>query len=223
MIVRELTGGIFFGKRGRLPDGTGAYDTEIYTIPEIERVLKVAYELAQKRRNKVTMVDKAWILETSRLWREATARMAAEYRDVKTEFMYVDTCAMDLIRKPSQFDVLVTTNMFGDILSGEAGILAGSIGMLASASIGDGRAGLYEPIHGSAPDIAGKDVANPLATIMSVALMLRHSLNLPREANTLEEAVNRVLEQGLRTADIRSPGTTLVGTEQMGAAVAGAI
>jgi 3-isopropylmalate dehydrogenase len=137
--------------------------------------------------------------------------------------MYVDTCAMELIRKPSQFDVLVTTNMFGDILSGEAGILAGSIGLLASASIGDGKAGLYEPIHGSAPDIAGKDVANPLATIMSVALMLRHSLNLPREARALEEAVNRVLEQGLRTADIRSPGTTLLGTEQMGAAVAGAI
>lgn len=223
MIVREMTGGIFFGKRGRLPDGSGAYDTEIYTIPEIERILKTAYALAQKRRNKVTMADKAGILETSRLWREATARVAAQHRDVRTEFMYVDNCAAQLIGHPSQFDVLVTTNLFGDILSSEAGMLAGSMGMLPSASLGDGKPGLYEPTHGSAPDIAGKNVANPLATILSVALMLRHSLNLPEEAKALEAAVGKALGQGVRTPDIRSPGTTLVGTVEMGDRVVEAV
>ncbi|MFO7534362.1 MAG: 3-isopropylmalate dehydrogenase [Kiritimatiellia bacterium] len=223
LIVRELTGGIYFGKRGRLPDGTGAFDTETYTITEIERILKVGYKLAETRRRHLTVVDKANILETSRLWREATARVAAGHPTVKTEFMYVDNCAMQLIRRPSQFDVMVTSNMFGDILSDEASMLTGSIGMLASASVGDGKAGLYEPIHGSAPDIAGKGVANPIATILSVAMMMRYSLGLPKEADAIEEAVRKVLDQNLRTADIQSPGKKLVGTLEMADAIVQAL
>jgi 3-isopropylmalate dehydrogenase len=214
LIVRELTGGIYFGERGR--DGNGrtpdssAFDTERYSRAEIERVLRVGYEAAAKRRGKLCLVDKANVLESSRFWREITMEMAKEYRNIETSFMYVDNCSMQLIRAPGQFDVIVTSNIFGDILSDEASVLSGSIGMLASASIGatePGRkypAGMYEPIHGSAPDIAGKDLANPLAAILSAAMMLRYSFSLEKEARAIEAAVNTVLDEGLRTPDIAS-------------------
>jgi len=214
LVVRELIGGIYFGKRGR--EGDTAYDTESYSVPEVERIARVAFDTARKRRHKVTSVDKANILESSRLWRETVTRIAKDYPDIELNHLYVDNCAMQLIRDPHQFDVIVTSNMFGDILSDEASILVGSLGMLPSASLGNTKRGFYEPIHGSAPDIAGQDKANPLATILSVAMMLRYSFDLTREADDIEQAVAKVLEDGYRTADIMEPGMKLVGTERMG-------
>lgn len=217
LIVRELTGGIYFGQRGR--DSEGAYDTERYSPGEIIRVAEKAFALAQKRAKKLTLVDKANVLESSRLWRETVGGMASQYPDVKLDFLYVDNAAMQLIVNPSQFDVILTSNLFGDILSDEASVLTGSIGMLASASLGEGNMGLYEPAHGSAPDIAGQDKANPLAAIMSAALMLRNSFALDREADLIERAVSAVLDMGLRTPDIWEEGKGLAGTEEMGEAV----
>ena len=221
LVVRELTGGIYFGQpRGitRLPDGTErGINTEVYTTPEIERIARVAFEAARKRRKKVTSVDKANVLEATELWRKVVIRVHAEqsYGDIELEHMLVDNCAMQLIRNPKYFDVIVTTNMFGDILSDEAAMLTGSIGMLPSASLG-GRVGMYEPVHGSAPDIAGKDLANPLAAILSVALMLRHSLDQGQAADRIEKAVEAVLDEGYRTADIQARGSRLVGCNEMG-------
>jgi 3-isopropylmalate dehydrogenase len=223
MVVRELTGGIYFGDRGREGQGTNketAFDTEKYSYAEIERIARVAFEAARKRRKILTSVDKANILESSRLWREIVTKLSFEYPDVTLNHMYVDNAAMQLIRKPDQFDVIVTSNMFGDILSDEASMITGSIGMLPSASLGDGSLGLYEPIHGSAPDIAGEDKANPIATILSIAMMLRYSFNLQEAAIEIEEAVNKVLEKGYRTLDIMSEGCTLTGTREMSRLIA---
>lgn len=219
LVVRELTGGIYFGQRGREQDGGetfAAFDTERYTVPEIERIAETAFQMAMKRNRKLVSVDKANVLESSRLWREVVMRVAARYPDVELSHMYVDNAAMQLVRNPAQFDVMVTSNMFGDILSDEASMITGSIGMLPSASLGTGSFGLYEPIHGSAPDIAGQDKANPIATILSTAMMLRYSLDLEEMAQEIEQAVIRVLDQGYRTADIASPGTTIIGTKEMG-------
>ncbi len=204
VIVRELTGGIYFGERGRRQGkyGEEAYDTEAYSIKEVERIARVAFETARKRRKNVVSIDKANVLETSRLWRETVHKVAEEYPDVTCTDMLVDNAAMQLVRDPSKFDVVVTSNMFGDILSDEASQITGSIGLLASASLGDSKCGLYEPIHGSAPDIAGQNKANPIATILSAAMMLRYSFGLTQEADCIENAVNKVLEAGLRTADI---------------------
>ncbi|HHY82207.1 MAG TPA: 3-isopropylmalate dehydrogenase [Clostridiales bacterium] len=218
MVVRELTGGIYFGQRGRrdISGGQEAWDTEAYTSMEIERVARLAFEISGKRQCKLTSVDKANVLESSRLWREVVCQVAKEYPDITVNHMYVDNAAMQLIRNPRQFDVIVTSNMFGDILSDEASMLTGSLGMLPSASLGEGTLGLYEPIHGSAPDIAGQDKANPIATILSVAMMLRYSFQLEAAAAAVEAAVCRVLDKGYRTADIMQPGMILTGTEQMG-------
>jgi len=223
LIVRELTGGIYFGDRGRSADGLSAWDTETYSKEEIARVVKIGFESAKKRNNRLCVVDKANILETSRLWREVTESMKGQYPNVELSYMYVDNAAMQLVRNPGQFDVIVTSNMFGDILSDEASQITGSIGMLASASLGDSGPGLYEPIHGSAPDIAGKDLANPLATILTVAMLLRYSLGLGVEACAVETAVSRVLDAGWRTGDIAGSaadratlGSKLVGTRKMG-------
>ena len=206
MIVRELTGGIYFGERGRNEAGDAAYDTEAYSVMEIERVARAAFEIARKRRKHLTSVDKANVLETSRLWRETVHRLGqTEYPDVTLDDMYVDNAAMQIIRAPSFFDVIVTSNMFGDILSDEASQVTGSIGLLASASLGETTRGMYEPIHGSAPDIAGKDLANPIATILSAAMMLRYSFDLAEEADIIEKAVSDVLSAGWRTADIKAP------------------
>ena len=219
LIVRELTGGIYFGERGRRESDGGeeAYDTERYNVKEIERVARVAFEAAGKRRKKVTSIDKANVLETSRLWRETVHRLAEEYPDVECVDMLVDNAAMQLVRDPSAFDVIVTSNMFGDILSDEASQVTGSIGLLASSSLGDGTRGLYEPIHGSAPDIAGKELANPIATILSAAMMLRYSFDLKKEADAIEKAVEAVLNSGLRTPDIAdsTQKDTAVGTKAM--------
>lgn len=207
MIVRELTGGIYFGDRGRNEAGDAAYDTEAYSVMEIERVARRAFETARKRKGHLTSVDKANVLETSRLWRETVHRLGeTEYPDVRLDDMYVDNAAMQIIRDPSFFDVVVTSNMFGDILSDEASQVTGSIGLLASASLGESSRGMYEPIHGSAPDIAGKDLANPIATVLSAAMMLRYSFDLAEEADFIENAVAAVLEEGWRTADIKAPG-----------------
>ncbi|NLY42769.1 MAG: 3-isopropylmalate dehydrogenase [Clostridiaceae bacterium] len=214
IVVRELTGGIYFGDRGR--SGNYAYDTEKYSIEEVERIARVAFDIAIKRKKKVVSVDKANILESSRLWREVVERVAEEYPEVTLEHMYVDNAAMQLVRNPKQFDVIVTSNMFGDILSDEASMLTGSIGMLPSASLGTDRRGMYEPVHGSAPDIAGQDKANPIAMIISAAMMLRYSFDLAEEADAIEKAVGSVLDQGYRTGDIMSPGMKLVGTNEMG-------
>ena len=220
LVVRELTGGIYFGPRQEAaPDKMTAYDTMLYTAPEVERVTRRAFELARLRRRHVTSVDKANVLAVSRLWRQVVLRVAQDYPDVTLDHMLVDSAAMHLLRRPADFDVIVTGNMFGDILTDEASMLSGSMGMLASASIGDGRAGVYEPIHGSAPDIAGKGIANPLATILSVALLLRYSLGLHAEAAAVECAVDQVLKQGYRTGDIAAPGASVVGTQEMGDAV----
>ncbi|NLL38912.1 MAG: 3-isopropylmalate dehydrogenase [Clostridiales bacterium] len=218
LVVRELTGGIYFGQRGRrVTDGLeAAYDTEQYNTAEVERIARTAFEAAMKRRKKLTSVDKANVLESSRLWRETVTKLASQYPQVELSHMYVDNAAMQLIRDPMQFDVIVTSNMFGDILSDEASMITGSIGMLQSASLGSGKLGLYEPIHGSAPDIAGKDIANPIAAILSVAMMFRYSLGLETEAKMVEEAVEAVLNSGYRTVDISSKGTTTVGTVRMG-------
>lgn len=204
VIVRELTGGIYFGERGRRDGkyGPEAYDTEAYSEMEVERIARVAFETARKRRKNVVSIDKANVLETSRLWREVVERVAKEYPDVDLAHMYVDNAAMQLVREPSRFDVAVTSNMFGDILSDEASQITGSIGLLPSASLGDSKCGMYEPIHGSAPDIAGTGKANPMATILSIAMMLRYSFDLGEEADCIENAVNQVLEDGFRTADI---------------------
>jgi 3-isopropylmalate dehydrogenase len=221
LVVRELTGGIYFGQpKGvtTLPDGTErGVNTEVYTTPEIERIAHVALQAALKRRKKVTSVDKANVLEVTELWRKVVTRVGKDegYAGVQLEHMLVDNCAMQLIRNPKQFDVIVTTNMFGDILSDEAAMLTGSIGMLPSASLG-GKVGMYEPVHGTAPDIAGQDKANPLATILSVAMMLRHSLDQGTAADRIEKAVEAVLNQSYRTADIQEPGCKLVGCTQMG-------
>jgi 3-isopropylmalate dehydrogenase len=221
LIVRELTGGIYFGDRGR--SGGVAHDTCVYSTDEIERIAELAFRLAAgpARRAQVTSVDKANILETSRLWRETVEQVASRHEDVALEHMLVDNAAMQLISRPADFDVVLTENMFGDILSDEAAMIAGSIGLLSSASLGTGGPGLYEPVHGSAPDIAGRGVANPLATFGSVALMLRHSLALEDAAAAVESAVDRVLEQGLRTPDLAGGRSEegSVGTEEMSAAV----
>lgn len=207
MIVRELTGGIYFGDRGRNDAGDTAYDTESYSVYEIERVARRAFEIARKRRSHVTSVDKANVLESSRLWRETVHRLGeTEFPDVTLDDMYVDNAAMQIIRAPSFFDVIVTSNMFGDILSDEASQVTGSIGLLASASLGNSSRGMYEPIHGSAPDIAGKDLANPIATILSAAMMLRYSFDLTTEADFIENTVSDVLQEGWRTSDIKAPG-----------------
>ena len=217
MIVRELTGGIYFGERGRkeVEGQPAAWDTEMYTVAEVERIARVAFDLAMKRNKKLTSVDKANVLESSRLWRETVIRVSKDYPEVELKHMYVDNCAMQLVRNPRQFDVIVTSNIFGDILSDEASMIAGSIGMLASASLSGGKLGLYEPIHGSAPDIAGQGIANPLATILSVAMMLRYSLDRSDAADAIEAAVAKVLETH-RTPDIFEDGMTKVGCEEMG-------
>ncbi|KAF1085073.1 3-isopropylmalate dehydrogenase [Sporotomaculum syntrophicum] len=217
MVVRELTGGIYFGAKYRetLPDGNvKAVDVMEYSTGEIERVARVAFDLARKRNGKVTLVDKANVLESSRLWREVVTSLAGEYPDVELNHILVDNCAMQLVRNPKQFDVMLTENMFGDILSDLASQLTGSIGMLPSASLG-GKIGLYEPIHGSAPDIAGQNQANPIATILSVAMMLRYSFDMPETAGLVEQAVAGVLNEGYRTADIMQPGMKQVGTREM--------
>lgn len=218
MVIRELTGGIYFGKRGRLDTegGEAAFDTEMYNVSEIKRIAKVGFETAMKRGKKLMSVDKANVLESSRLWRQVVEEMAKEYPEVALSHMYVDNAAMQLVRNPAQFDVILTSNIFGDILSDEASMITGSIGMLPSASVGSTKLGLYEPIHGSAPDIAGQDKANPIATILSVAMMLRYSLDLTGEADAIEKAVSDVLNNGYRTADIASSGTKVVGTKDMG-------
>ncbi len=226
IVVRELTGGIYFGEKRREQGAHGewASDLCLYHEEEIIRVVRVAAHLARQRRKKLTLVDKANVLETSRLWRSITTRfIKTEFPDLHFETMLVDACAMHLIRRPADFDVIVTENMFGDILTDEASMLAGSMGMLPSASLGDGRLGLYEPIHGSAPDIAGQGKANPLATILSVAMLLRHSLNLPTEADCVEAAVASVIERGIVTADIAVPGQPTYSTTAVGDAVAAAI
>ena len=245
LIVRELTGGLYFGKRGRGDGGLSAFDTESYSAAEIERLLRVGFEAARLRQKRLCVVDKANVLESSRLWREVARELSAGYPDIKLDFMYVDNCAMQLVRAPGQFDVIATSNLFGDILSDEASVLTGSIGMLPSASLGealrpeDGRGeraaakgggkiakGLYEPIHGSAPDIAGKNIANPLGTILSAAMLLRHSLGLEAEALAVEKAVGEALDSGLRTIDIAAAGTPpgkIVGTAEMGKAVAASL
>lgn len=218
MVIRELTGGIYFGKRGRLETdgGEAAYDTEMYSRAEIVRIAKVGFETAMKRGKKLMSVDKANVLESSRLWRQVVEEVAKDYPEVTLSHMYVDNAAMQLVRNPAQFDVILTSNIFGDILSDEASMITGSIGMLPSASLGSSKLGLYEPIHGSAPDIAGQDKANPIATILSVAMLLRYSLDLPTEADAIENAVVKVLDKGYRTGDIASAGTTVVGTKEMG-------
>ena len=204
LMIRELTGGIYFGERGRREgkNGPEAYDTECYSKMEIERIARVAFNSARLRNKNVISIDKANVLESSRLWREVVHEVAKEYPDVTCTDMLVDNAAMQLIKNPQQFDVVVTSNMFGDILSDESSQITGSIGMLASASLGDGKRGLYEPIHGSAPDIAGKGIANPIATVLSAAMMLRFSFGLEKEADDIENAVNSVLNDGFRTADI---------------------
>ncbi len=225
LVVRELTGGIYFGKRGRdtVEGVESAYDTERYSVPEIERIARVAFDTARKRRGRVHSIDKANVLESSRLWRETILRVAQDYPDVELCHMYVDNAAMQLVRNPRQFDVIVTSNMFGDILSDEASQIAGSIGMLPSASLGEGTRGLYEPIHGSAPDIAGQNIANPLATILSAAMLLRYSLGETAAADSIEKAVDQVLNQGLRTPDIAAEGCRKMGTDEMGDAVSAAL
>ena len=217
MVVRELTGGIYFGERGRrTADGElEAYDTEQYKVSEIKRIAKVAFDMAMKRNKKVTSVDKANVLEASRLWRETVIEVSKDYPEVELNHLYVDNTAMQLVINPGQFDVILTNNIFGDILSDEASMISGSIGMLASASLSDSNRGLYEPIHGSAPDIAGQNIANPLATILSVAMMLRYSLDEPSAADAIEEAVNIVLKNN-RTPDIYTEGTNKVTCSQMG-------
>ena len=231
LIVRELTGDIYFGQpRGRRlsPDGAfagqpEAFDTMRYSRPEIERIAHVAFQAARKRSKRVTSVDKANVLETFQFWRDVVTEVHADYPDIELDHMYVDNAAMQLVKAPKKFDVVVTGNMFGDILSDEAAMLTGSIGMLPSASLNSANRGLYEPSHGSAPDIAGKNIANPLATILSLAMMLRFSLNEPESALRVEAAVEKVLESGLRTADIWSQGTQRVGTSEMGSAVVAAL
>jgi len=225
LVVRELTGGIYYGERGRteVNGEPAAYDTEQYTAGEIRRIVRLAFSLAEKRGKKLCSVDKANVLASSRLWREIASDIAAQFPRVELSHMYVDNAAMQLVRAPRQFDTIVTNNIFGDILSDEASQITGSIGMLPSASLNNGSLGLYEPVHGSAPDIAGRGVANPIATILSVAMMLRYSLGQPKAADLIEAAVDKVLKKGLRTADIARPGEACIGTTAMGEAVARAL
>ncbi len=226
LIVRELTGDIYFGQPRGIEERDGqrvGFNTAVYSEMEIERIARVAFDAAMKRNRRLCSVDKANVLEVSELWREVVIRVGAEYPEVELSHMYVDNAAMQLVRAPKQFDVMVTGNIFGDILSDEASMLTGSIGMLPSASLNAEGTGLYEPIHGSAPDIAGQDTANPIATVLSVAMLLRHSLGHEAGARRIEDAVGRVLDQGLRTADIHSEGATLVGTTAMGDALVAAL
>ena len=225
IIVRELTGGLYFGARKTTEENgvRTAVDTLSYNENEIRRIAIKAFEIARKRRNKVTSVDKANVLDSSRLWRSVVEDVAKDYPDVTLEHMLVDNCAMQLVRDPKQFDVILTENMFGDILSDEASMVTGSIGMLSSASLNETKLGLYEPSHGSAPDIAGQNKANPIATILSAAMMLRYSLDLDKEADAVEAAVQKVLTAGYRTGDIMSEGCKLVGTKEMGDLIADAI
>jgi 3-isopropylmalate dehydrogenase len=227
MIVRELTGGIYFGQpRGieTLPSGERrGFNTLVYSEHEIERICRVAFEIARHRQRRVCSVDKANVLECTELWREVATRVSADYPDVQLSHLYVDNAAMQLVRAPKQFDVMVTTNMFGDILSDAAAMLTGSIGMLPSASLDAQNKGMYEPIHGSAPDLAGQNKANPLATVLSVAMMMRYSLQRPELADAIERAVVMVLDQGLRTADLAAPGMTVVGTTAIGDAIVTAL
>lgn len=227
MIVRELTGGIYFGERGRRQGkyGEEAYDTESYSVMEVDRIAKLAFEIAKQRGKKVTSIDKANVLESSRLWRSVMHKYSEKNPDVEYSDMLVDNSAMQLVRNPRQFDVIVTSNMFGDILSDEASMVTGSIGMLPSASLGDGTLGLYEPIHGSAPDIAGQNKANPIATIISASMMLRYAFKLQKEADAIQSAVTKVLEEGYRTSDIANgdEGKKLLGTKEMGDVIASLI
>jgi 3-isopropylmalate dehydrogenase len=218
MIMRELTGGLYFGERKTVEEDGQlvAYDSLTYSEMEIQRIAKRAFEIARKRKHKVISVDKANVLDSSRLWRKVVAEVAKDYPDVELEHMLVDNCAMQLVRNPKQFDVILTENMFGDILSDEASMVTGSIGMLSSASLNDTKFGLYEPSHGSAPDIAGQNIANPIATILSAAMMLRYSFDLDEEAKTIENAVQQVLKDGFRTVDIMENGKEKVSTAQMG-------
>lgn len=223
LIVRELISGIYFGDRGTAADGKSAWDTERYTWEEIERIVRMGFEFAQKRQKRLCVVDKANILNSSQLWRKVTETIKGDYPDVQLSYLYIDNASMQMVRNPRQFDVIATSNMFGDILSDEASQITGSIGMLASASLGASGPGLYEPIHGSAPDIAGKDLANPLATILSAAMLLRYSFDLETEAKAIENAVEKVLDDGYRTGDIAgserdavSAAGKLVGTKAMG-------
>lgn len=223
VIVRELIGGAYFGERRTFVDENGhktATDSMTYSDYEVERICRVAFDMAKKRRGKVTSVDKANVLDSSRLWREISHKVAAEYPDVEFSDMLVDNTAMQLVRDPAQFDVIVTENLFGDILSDEASMITGSLGMIPSASLGEGTLGLYEPIHGSAPDIAGQNKANPIATILSAAMMLRYSFDMGEEADAIEKAVDKALEEGLRTGDIMSEGKKLVSCSEMGDRIA---
>ncbi len=221
LIMRELTGGLYFGERKTVEENgmKKAIDTLTYTEAEIRRIAIKGFEIAMKRRKKVTSVDKANVLDSSRLWRAVVNEVAKDYPEVAVEHMLVDNCAMQLVRDPSQFDVILTENMFGDILSDEASMVTGSIGMLASASLNDTKFGLYEPSHGSAPDIAGKDIANPIATILSASMMLRYSFDLDKEADAIDAAVDKVLKEGFRTGDIFSEGCTKVGCTEMGSLI----
>ncbi len=231
LVVRELTGGLYFGKPSEIretPQGKEAVDTMFYTEHEIDRIVRMAFDLARNRRKKVTSVDKANILNTSRLWRYVAERVAGDYPDVEVDHLLVDTCAMQLVRRPTAFDVIVTENTFGDILTDEAAMLAGSMGMLPSASLGTrktahGLFGMYEPIHGSAPDIAGQGKANPIAAILTVAMMLRYSFGLHREADVIEAAVEQVIEAGYRTEDLKEAGKPVVGTQEMGRLIVDAL
>lgn len=223
LMVRELTGDVYFGAHTTAEDGASASDAMVYTVPEIERVAHVGFKLALGRQKKLCSVDKANVLAVSRLWRETMTRVAAEYPDVTLTHMYVDNAAMQLVLNPAQFDVVVTGNLFGDILSDESAAIAGSLGMMPSASLGSTKVGLYEPIHGSAPDIAGRDLANPLGTILSAAMLLRHSLGLETEAARIEAAVSKVLNAGYRTGDIFSEGCQRVGCARMGELVVEAL
>lgn len=218
VVVRELTGGIYFGEKGTKDTdmGPAAYDVEQYSEEEVRRIAHVAFDMAMKRDKKVTSVDKANVLESSRLWRRVVAQVAEEYPQVELSNMYVDNAAMQLVRNPKQFDVIVTSNIFGDILSDEASMITGSIGLLPSASLAKGNFGMYEPVHGSAPDIAGKDMANPMATILSAAMMLRYTFGLGEEADAVEKAVKKVLADGHRTHDIAGDGEKVIGTEEAG-------
>ena len=226
LVVRELTGGAYFGEPRGIETRGGekvGFNNMVYSESEVRRIAKVGFEAARKRRGKLCSVDKANVLDVSRLWREVVLEVAKDYPDIELSHMYVDNAAMQLVRNPSQFDVIVTENLFGDILSDEAAVITGSIGMLPSASLGEKNPGLFEPIHGSAPDIAGRDLANPLATILSVAMMLRYAFALEAEAKCIEDAVSRALAQGYRTGDIMEPGKTLLGCKAMGGIVAGLI
>lgn len=225
MVVRELTSGAYFGNKGRekKDNNLSAWDLMIYTTEEIKRVAKVAFEISMSRKKKLMLIDKANVLESSRLWRETVTELAKDYKEVTLDYMYVDNAAMQLIKNPRQFDVILTENLFGDILSDEASMLTGSLGMLPSASINLSSKGIYEPIHGSPPDIAGKNLANPIGTILSGAMMLQYSFNMVDAAKAINDAVERILDMGYRTGDIMQPGMTLIGTEELGDLIASEI